>query len=131
FLKDTYNNAAGARWLAARPHNFTYRPADPERFYEMLLILARSAWADRNYQQTLDIARQTDDSLPLGVDVSLQPYGVRDDYTSLTWTAGEAAMSGLNRYADAVREFRKYSKGGRSLQVTSKGLYWAGMAALF
>jgi len=58
FLKDTYNNAAGARWLAARPHNFTYRPADPERFYEMLLILARSAWADRNYQQALDIARR-------------------------------------------------------------------------
>jgi len=131
FLKDTYNNAAGARWLAARPHNFTYRPADPERFYEMLLILARSAWADRNYQQALDIARQTDDALPSGVDVSLQPYGVRDEYTSLTWTAGEAAMSGLNRYSEAVQQFLKYSKGGRSLQVTSKGLYWAGRAALY
>ena len=130
FLKDTYRNVAGARWLAARPHNFVHRPADPQRFYEMLLILARAAWADRNYAQAYDIARQVDDALPAGADVSLQPYGVRDDYTSLTWTAGEAAMSGLNRYASAIPMFVKYSKGGRSLQVTSKGLYWAGRAAL-
>jgi soluble lytic murein transglycosylase len=130
FLKDTYGNVAGARWLAARPHNFTHRPADPERFYEMLLILARAAWADRNYQQAFDIARQSDDALPAGADISLQPYGVRDEYTSLTWTAGEAAMSGLNRFSDAVQQFRKYAKGGRSLQVTTKGYYWAGRAAL-
>ena len=120
FLKDTYRNVSGARWLAARPHNFTYRPADPERFYQMLLILARDAWSDRNYAQAYDIARQVDDSLPAGADVSLQPYGVRDEYTSLTWTAGEAAMSGLNRYADAARMFHKYAQGGRSLQVTSR-----------
>ena len=131
FLKDTYGNVAGARWLAARPHRFTYRPAEPERFYDMLLVLARAAWADRNYQQAYDIARQVDDALPQGVDVTLQPYGVRDNYTSLTWLAGEAAMSGLRRYADAAREFVKYSKGGRSLQVTSKGYYWAGRALLF
>ena len=131
FLKDTYRNEAGARWLAARPHNFTYRPADIERFYDMLLTLARSAWADRNYAQAYDIARQADDALSPGADVNLQPYGVRDDYTSLTWMAGEAAMSGLNRYGDAAREFVKYSRGGRSLQVTSKGLYWAGRAALY
>ncbi|HET9335539.1 MAG TPA: lytic transglycosylase domain-containing protein, partial [Sphingomicrobium sp.] len=131
FLKDTYRNVSGARWLAARPHNFTHRPADPQRFYEMLLILARDAWANRNYQQAYDIARQVDDSLPAGADVSLQPYGVRDDYTSLTWTAGEAAMSGLNRYADAARQFYKYANGGRSLQVTSKGYYWAGRALAY
>ena len=128
FLKDTYRNVSGARWLAAQPHNFTYRPADPERFYQMLLILARDAWSDRNYAQAYDIARQVDDSLPAGADVSLQSYGIRDEYTSLTWTAGEAAMSGLNRYADAARQFYKYAQGGRSLQVTSKGFYWAGRA---
>jgi soluble lytic murein transglycosylase len=131
YLKDTYNNAAGARALAARHHNFTYRPADPERFYEMLLILARAAWNDRNYAQAYDIARQVDDSFQPGADINLQSYGVRDDYTSLTWTAGEAAMSGLNRYADAAQQFIKYSKGGRSLQVTTKGLYWAGRALLY
>ena len=131
FLKDTYGNVSGARWLAARPHNFIHRPADPERFYEMLLVLTRSAWADRNYAQAYDIARQVDDALPANTDVTLQSYGVRDEYTSLTWAAGEAAMSGLNRYSDAVRQFLKYSKGGRSLQVTSKGLYWAGRAAMY
>ena len=130
FLKDTYGNVAGARWLAARPHRFTHRPADPERFYDMLLVLARAAWAAGSYGQAYDIARQVDDALPPGVDVTLQPYGVRDNYTSLTWLAGEAAMSGLRRYADAAREFVKYSKGGRSLQVTSKGYYWAGRALL-
>ena len=130
FLKDTYGNVSGARWLASRPHNFTYRPADVERFYDMLLVLGRAAWADRNYAQAYDIARQVDDALPSGVDVSLQTYGVRDNYTSLTWMAGEAAMSGLNRYASAAPEFVKYSRGGRSLQVTTKGLYWAGRALL-
>jgi soluble lytic murein transglycosylase len=45
--------------------------------------------------------------------------------------AGEAAMSGLNRYADAAQQFIKDSKGGRSLQVTSKGLYWAGRALMY
>ena len=130
FLKDTYGNVSGARWLAARPHNFTNRPADVERLYDMLLVLGRAAWADRNYAQAYDIARQVDDALPSGVDVSLQPYGVRDNYTSLTWMAGEAAMSGLNRYASAAPEFVKYSRGGRSLQVTTKGLYWAGRALL-
>jgi soluble lytic murein transglycosylase len=39
FLKDTYGNVSGARALAARPHHFTYRPSDPERFYDMLLAL--------------------------------------------------------------------------------------------
>jgi soluble lytic murein transglycosylase len=128
FLKDTYGNVAGARWLAARPHRFTYRPADPERFYDMLLVLARAAWADRNYSQAFDIARQVDDALPPGVDVTLQSYAIRDNYTSLTWLAGEAAMSGLRRYADAAQQFAKYSRGGRSLQVSSKGYYWAGRA---
>lgn len=40
-------------------------------------------------------------------------------------------MSGLNRYADAARQFYKYANGGRSLQVTSKGYYWAGRALAY
>ena len=130
FLKDTYGNVAGARWLAARPHRFTHRPADLERFYEMLSILARSAWDERNFAQVHDIARQTDDALPSGAPLSLQPYGVRDEYTTLSWMAGEAAMSGLGRYGEAAQQFLKYARGGRSLQVTTKGLYWAGRALL-
>lgn len=129
YLRDGNNNVS-ARWLAARPHNFTYRPADPERFYEMLLFLARHAYSAGQYAQAHDIARQVDDTFPAGVDISLKPLGVRDEYTSLTWLAGEAAMSGMRRPADAVRMFVKYANGGRSLQVASKGYYWAGRAAL-
>jgi soluble lytic murein transglycosylase len=128
FLKDTYRNVSGARATAARPHNFTYRPADPERFYDMLLSLAQSAYGEGQYQQAYDIARQLDDSFAPGTDISAQSYGVRDNYTSLSWLAGQAALSGLRRYGDAATMFVKYSNGGKSLQVTSKGLYWAGRA---
>jgi soluble lytic murein transglycosylase len=59
-----------------------------------------------------------------------QPYDVRDKYTSLMWLGGTAAWSGLNRPNDAIIMFDRYSRGGKSLQVLSKGLYWAGKAAL-
>jgi soluble lytic murein transglycosylase len=39
------------------------------------------------------------------------------------------ALDRLSRPADAVGMFERYSRGGRSLQVASKGLYWAGRAA--
>src|SRR5688572_1691068 len=97
----------------------------------MLLVIARDAFAIRQYQQAYDIARQVDDSFPAGVDMAMKSYAVRDNYTSLTWLAAESVFSGLNRYPAAIEEFVKYSKGGRSLQVQSKGLYWAGRAALY
>jgi soluble lytic murein transglycosylase len=55
--------------------------------------------------------------------------GVRDDYTSLTWLSGTLALRALGRPADAIAMFDRYSRGGRSLQVVSKGAYWAGRAA--
>ncbi len=128
FLKDTFRNAAGARTLAARPHRFVQRPANPERFYDMLLILAKDAFADGNYAQAYAIANQVDDSFAPGTDISTQSYGIRDNYTSLTWLSGQAALTGTRNYAAAATEFAKYAKGGRSLQVTTKGYYWAGRA---
>ncbi len=130
FLK-LYNNDSGARFLAARPHNFTYKPADPERFVETLLGLAIGAYGDRQYSQAYDIGRQVNDAFAPGTDISSQSYGLRDDYTSLAWLAGQSALSGLNRPSEAIAQFLNYSKGGKSLQVTSKGLYWAGRAALY
>ena len=126
-----YNNEAGARYLAARPHNFTYKPADPERFVETLLSLASGAYGERQYQQAYDIGRQVNDGFAPGTDISAQSYALRDDYTSLVWLAGQSALSGINRPGQAVQQFLNYSKGGKSLQVTSKGLYWAGRAALY
>ncbi len=128
FLKDTWRNAAGARALAARPHNFTFKPADPERFYDMLLILANDAYAAGSYAQAYQIASQVDDSFPAGTVISDQSYGIRDNYTSLTWLAGQAALTGTRNYGNAAREFVKYAQGGKSLQVTTKGYYWAGRA---
>jgi soluble lytic murein transglycosylase len=126
-----YNNESGARWLAARPHNFTYKPADPGRFVELLLGLATGAYTDRQYSQAYDIAKQANDSFAPGTDINSQSYAIRDDYTSLVWLAGQSALSGIGRPAEAIAQFINYSKGGKSLQVTSKGLYWAGRAALY
>jgi soluble lytic murein transglycosylase len=124
------NYGSAARQLAAREHNFTYRPADPERFYDMLLLLAGEAADARDWHAAYNIARQLDDALPAGTAVSTQPIGIRDNYTSLAWLAGTIALDRLNRPASAVPMFDRYATGGRSLQVQTKGNYWAGRAAL-
>ena len=129
YLRDNGFEQA-AEQLFARPHNLTYRPADPERFYEMMLLLATAAASQGQWRTAYDIARQVDDSFPAGTDISSKPLGIRDDYTSLTWLAGSTALNALGRPAEAVGLFQRYSRGGRSLQVMSKGLYWAGRAAL-
>jgi soluble lytic murein transglycosylase len=129
YLRDSgYEHSA--RQLFARSHQFAYKPADPQRLYEMMLLLAQGAAAEGQWRTAYDIARQVDDAFPAGTDISLKPLGIRDDYTSLTWLAGTAALDGLNRPAEAVGMFQRYSRGGRSLQVASKGHYWAGRAAL-
>jgi soluble lytic murein transglycosylase len=120
---------AAAQQLLARPHSFVHRPIDAEKWYELQLLVAREAAANRQQTLAYNIARQVDDALPVGASLSLQPIGVRDDYTSLTWLAGTLAMRALGRPADAVAMFDRYSRGGRSLQVVSKGAYWAGRAA--
>ena len=127
YLRDTGNELA-ARQLAARPHDFVDKPTDPERFYEMLVILARGAAADRQWQSAYDIARQVDDSFAPGAEILLKSYGVRDEYTTLTWLAGTSALQ-MGRAGDAIAMFDKYARGGRSLQVATKGWYWAGRAA--
>jgi len=118
-----------ARQLFARSHNFTYKPADPERFLDMMVQLSKAAAGDRQWQMAYDIARQVDDVFSPGVDISLKNYAIRDDYTTLTWTAGSVALERMNRARDAISMFDKYAGAGRSLQVKSKGWYWAGRAS--
>jgi soluble lytic murein transglycosylase len=129
YLRDNGFESA-AQQLFARPRTLVHRPADPQRFMEMMLLLAQGAAADRQWRTAYDIARQVDDLFPAGTDISSKPLGIRDEYTSLTWLAGTAALDALGRPAEAVGMFQRYARGGRSLQVTSKGLYWAGRAAL-
>ncbi|GAA4007122.1 lytic transglycosylase domain-containing protein [Sphingomonas humi] len=123
------NWQSAARQLLARPHQFTYLPADPGKWYELKRMVAQEAAADRQFSLAYEIARQVDDALAPGASLVDQPLQVRDEYTNLTWLAGSLAIRALNRPADAVSLFDKYSQGGRSLQVLTKGAYWAGRAA--
>ena len=117
-----------ARQLLARQHAFTAKPTDPERFLDLMVSLARGASGDRQYALAYDISRQTDDLFPVGANMAEKSYAIRDDYTSLAWLGGTSAMQ-LGRAAAAVPMFDRYARGGKSLQVVSKGNYWAGRAA--
>jgi soluble lytic murein transglycosylase len=124
------NFGAAAQQLAARDHDFIYKPADPERFMDMLIQIAGDAVDDRNWQAAYNIASQVDDVLPSGAPVANQPIGIRDDYTTLAWTAGTVALDRMNQPQSAIAMFDRYARAGRSLQVQTKGYYWAGRAAL-
>ena len=129
YLRDGGNHYS-ARVLAAQPHRFTAPPADPDRWLEMMLILANDAVQNRQYQLAYNIARQLDDAFPHGTQIADQPYGARDNYTSLAWLAGRVALDRLGNESNAVAMFHRYAGGGKSLQVASKGHYWAGRASL-
>ena len=129
WLRDN-NFDSAAQQLAARDHQFTILPSDPERFYDMLILIAGDAYGDRNWQLAYNIASQIDDVLPAGTSVADQPIGIRDDYTTLAWLAGTVALDRMNRPSSAVAMFDRYGRAGRSLQVQTKGSYWAGRAAL-
>lgn len=129
WLRNSGNWVAGRQYLANRPA-LTYRPADVEKWYEVLLAQARAAAADSQWSFAYAIGSKIDDAYAPGIDVSDRPIGERDDYTSLAWLAGTTAYYNLNRPADAVTMFRRYASGAKSPQTRSKGYYWAGRAAL-
>ena len=79
YLRDNGFEQA-AEQLFARPHNFTYRPADPERFYEMMLLLSTTAASQGQWRTAYNIARQVDDSFPPG------PTSARSRSASVTIT---------------------------------------------
>jgi soluble lytic murein transglycosylase len=123
------NQVAAARALMAQPRQLSAPPAEPEKWLELLLVLARGASADRNHAQAFQIASQLGDAYPPGTDITDRSVQERDDYTSLAWLAGTLALNQLGRPADAATAFARYSRGGQSTQVLTKGLYWAGRAA--
>jgi soluble lytic murein transglycosylase len=129
YLRDGGNGSLALQ-LAAQPHNFTDRPADPERWYEMLLLLANDAVDARQWHYAYNIARQLDDAFPQGTQIGDQAYDVRDNYTSLAWLAGRVALDRLGNATNATAMFYRYAYAGKSLQVTTKGFYWAGRASL-
>ena len=124
------NYDQAARDLAARPHKFLYPAADPNRFYDMLLTLANDAAHDRQWTTAFNITSHLSDALPAGTDISEQPTDLRDNYTSLVWLGATIALDRTNQPGSAEVMFYNYARGGHSLQVQTKGNYWAGRAAL-
>lgn len=125
------NNSASssARDVLARRAALATAPSDAEAWFEVLLTNARAAAGDSQYATAFAIARAVDDAYPAGTDVSLRPYGERDDYTSLTWLAGQTALKQLGRPGDAMPLFARYAGASRTPTTQSKGYYWAGRAA--
>lgn len=120
-------DSSGARNLLAQPRRLMSRPANPERFMEALVAHARAAANDRQWTLVWGIASQVDDIFAPGTDVSSRTYGERDEYTNLTWLAGQAAL-GMGRNADAAGMFERYGRGAQSSQTRAKGFYWAARA---
>ncbi len=118
-----------ARTLLAQPRLLATRPANIEKYYEALLVMAKASASDRQWSAAYQIASQIDDAYAPGTNISLQPYGERDEYTSLAWLAGTTALHQLGRPADAVGLFERYGRAALSPQTRAKGFYWAGRAA--
>ena len=49
------------------------------------------------------------------------PEPLYDTFTTLAWLAGSVALDRMNRPASAIAMFERYARGGRSLQVQTKG----------
>jgi soluble lytic murein transglycosylase len=128
YLRATGQSVA-ARQVLAQPYRLAVKPANPEKWLESLLVHARGAANDAQWSTAWQIASQVDEAFPAGTDVSLRTYGERDEYTSLAWLAGNAALHRLGRPADAVRMFERYARAAKSSQTRSKGFYWAARAA--
>ena len=122
-------NPWGARDLIAGRNALSRPPADAEEWYEVLLTLAREAAVDGQNDVAYRIASRVDDGIPAGSAVRDMSIGVRDDYTSLTWLAGQLALDKLSRPKDAVAMFDRYSQAAKSPQTRTKGSYWAAIAA--
>ena len=125
-----HNYGRSAQDLVARAHHFTIKPGNPGRFYDMMLLLAGDAADAHDWGNVYNITRQIDDVLPAGAQVADQPLAIRDDYTSLAWLGGKVALERMRQPAAALTMFDRYARAGHSLQVQTKGDYWAGRAAL-
>ena len=129
YYRDTTQSMLARSWLA-QPHALAAPPLDAEKYLEVMLQNARGADADNQGSLVVAIAMQADGAFPAGTDVRARSLGERDDYTSLTFLGGMAALKKLNRPRDAIPLFDRYARAAMSPQTKTRGLYWAGRAAL-
>nr|WP_232476052.1 lytic transglycosylase domain-containing protein [Sphingomonas formosensis] len=128
WLRDSGQGVTARSWLS-QPMTLDQLPFDGEKWLETLLTIARGAAADNQWTYAWGIASQADTAFAPGTDVRLRTLGERDDYTSLVWLAGMAALQHLGRPADAVGMFDRYARAAKSPQTQARGWYWAGRAA--
>lgn len=122
-LRTSGQVSAAVQLIAYRPQ-LAGLPLDVRKWLGELLAVARKADAG----SAARIAGGVDDAFPVGADVSLQSYQIRDDYTSLMWLGGKMALDGLGDGARAAPLFWRYAAAARTPQTRSKGFYWAGRA---
>ncbi len=122
--------APAARELLSRPHALNRLPVDPALWVDTLLGHAREASAQGQHGLAVALARNADLAFPSGTEISRLPFAIRDDYTSLAWIGGQAALKRLGRPAQAIALFDRYAAAAQTLQTKTKGWYWAGRAAL-
>jgi soluble lytic murein transglycosylase len=126
WLRNTGQSAAARQALAGSA--FDRPPAGVARWLDTALTLARGAANDSQWSTVYAIASKLNAIYPPGTEISERPYGERDDYTSLAWLGGTAALHRLGRPADAARMFELYARAARSPQTRAKGFYWAARA---
>jgi len=128
WLRDTGQSLAARTYLAA-PRTFDATPFDPADWLATLLLFARAAANDNQWTMAYDIAAKVDATYPPGTAVRDRGLSERDDYTSIVWLAGTAALQRLGRPADARAMFDRYARAAQTPQTQSKGYYWAARAA--
>jgi len=94
------NIAAVVQLLSTRPPA-AKPPLNPGKWIAELLSAAKGTSAGT----AVRIAASSDDAFPPGTDISEQPYGIRDDYTSLMWLGGTQALWVLGDGASAAPLF--------------------------
>lgn len=119
--------AAEASYLAGRPL-LAGKPLDRARWIDELLSAARGAIDQGDPVSAVRIATGASDAFDPGEDISQMAFGLRDDYTSLTWLGGTTALWRLGNGEDAATLFRRYGDAARTPGTRSKGYYWAGVA---
>ena len=126
WLRNTGQSAAARQLLATNA--IERPPVGVRRWLDTALTMARGAANDGQWSTVYQIAARLPDLYPAGTDVSDRPYDERDDYTSLAWLGGSAALHRLGRPNDAARLFELYGRAARSPQTRAKGFYWAARA---
>ncbi|MEY2943667.1 MAG: hypothetical protein RLY97_1681, partial [Pseudomonadota bacterium] len=117
------NISLAAKILANRPQ-LSAPPLEPRKWVGLLLAVAR----DAGPSDAVAVAERIDDGFAPRADISQTSFALRDDYTSLMWLGGTAALWNLRDPARAAPLFYRYGMAGRTPQTRAKGFYWAGRA---